>query len=57
MTTWPALLERLNQVQKLAKKQKGDKRKQLEAQIAKLQAQIRQVSSRELGHHQYKSDK
>jgi len=62
MGTWPELLAHLAQLQKLLTKQTGEQRKELEARIVALRAQITEVSKRELDRHQftrhqYKKDK
>jgi hypothetical protein len=49
MHTWPELLAQLRHLQKLAVKQQGGKRKELEKRIAEMQAQVHKISSRELG--------
>jgi hypothetical protein len=48
MHTWPELLAHLKQLEKLAVKHKGSKRKAFEKRIADLQTQARKISSREL---------
>jgi hypothetical protein len=50
MHTWPELLAHLKQLEKLVVvKHQGSKRKELETRIADLQAQVRTMSTRELG--------
>ena len=57
MDTWPELLARLKQLQKLVVRHQGAKRKKLEGRIAELQAQVKKMSSRELGAAKRKMDK
>jgi hypothetical protein len=57
MSTWPELLAALKQIQTLAVKHPGEKRKQFDAQIRALQAQIKRVSSRELKLNEHKRNK
>jgi hypothetical protein len=50
MHTCAELLAHLKQLEKLVRvKHQGSKRKELETRIAELQAQVRTLSSRELG--------
>jgi hypothetical protein len=48
MGTWPELLAHLKDMRKLVVKHQGSKRKDFERRLVQLQAQAREMSSREL---------
>jgi hypothetical protein len=49
MHTWPDLLAQLKHLQKLIVKQQGGKRREWERHVVDLQAQAKNISTRELG--------
>jgi hypothetical protein len=57
MRTWPEVLAHLQHLQKVVVKHQGDKRETLERRIAELQAQAREMRSRELVAAEHTMDK